>query len=88
MVMTSHFKDNLVSMFFHELEIPLLVIIFLPLSEGSVPPACCLIDVHHREEFLIWASVLQLLFEPGKLSFALFVSRLIIFTIEGQTIDV
>ena len=88
MVMTSHFEDNLVAVFFHKLEIPLLVIIFLPLSEGSVPPASCLIDVHHCEEFLIWASILQLFFEPVQLSFALLVSRLIIFTIEGQTIDV
>ena len=82
--MACDFKDDLVAIVFQELHVAQLVRILSPVAKGIYPPASCLIDVHHGEEFFVWACVFELLLKPIKRSSHLILVTLVVFVIEGQ----
>ena len=83
-VMTRDFEDDLVTVVFEELHEAQLVSVFIPVREGFLPPASCLIDVHHGEELFVWACIFELLLEPIELISHLLRVTLIVLVIEGQ----
>ena len=65
MVVTGDLEQDSVVVLLDQGEELLLVMVFMPVSEGSNPPARRLVDVHLEQKFLTWERRAELLLEPG-----------------------